>query len=313
MTTVDGAPSGFETVACPMCGPRGEKILFEIVESNDPRQPRTWRGSARIPVVRCQVCGLVFLNPRYDEGRLHAIYQDPKIFSETVDPDGRRRNISSERVRRVKAFEAEVRALRKVCGGGRILDVGCGLGFFLEAAMPFFDGVGLDWSKVAVEEANRRGIRVVESRFPDHPFSTGMFDLVTLFSTLDHLSNPLSALRQVFTLLKKNGWLVLTVPNIASLSAILFRKDFRLLSPNHFYYFSPKTIRRILHASGFRVVKIEFPYFGTEHARPFFHGLQLFAGSVLNAVLRPKKGWPSPPFYGNVMRVWARPVSDSFI
>src|SRR5688572_29915466 len=114
---------GFEHVACNFCGSERHNWLFEIQESPDERQPPAWRGTARIPVVRCTQCELVFLNPRYDDERLTALYQDPKMFIGTIDPEGRSRSIVAERAERVARFGDDVHALHELRPHGRLLDV----------------------------------------------------------------------------------------------------------------------------------------------------------------------------------------------
>src|SRR5579864_2149035 len=99
---------GFESVPCNLCGSEDAAPLFEIREYSDARQPKSWRGDASIPVVRCPVCGLVFLNPRYNAQKLNAMYQDPDMFRQTTDPDGRSRHMANEREERVAAFKSDV-------------------------------------------------------------------------------------------------------------------------------------------------------------------------------------------------------------
>src|SRR5437870_522396 len=137
---------GYERVRCNYCGSERQSVLFAIHESPDERQPPAWRGTDAIPVVQCRDCDLVFLNPRYDDDRLAALYQDPQMFISTIDPEGGSRSIAAERPQRVARFTQEVTALRRVRPSGRLLDVGCGLGFFLEALGADYDAVGLEWS-----------------------------------------------------------------------------------------------------------------------------------------------------------------------
>jgi 2-polyprenyl-3-methyl-5-hydroxy-6-metoxy-1,4-benzoquinol methylase len=295
---------GFKTVACNSCGSTVHQKLFDIHESPDPRQPPAWRGDAAIPVVRCKRCDLVFLNPRYDEERLHALYQDPQMFIGTIDPEGRARSISSERPLRVKRFKDEAEALKKRVPQGRLLDIGCGLGFFLEALGTRYDAVGLEWSKPVVEMMRGLPLKVVEDHFPEHPFNAAEFDIVTFHNMLDHLPDPLNALRVARGLLKPGGALMLTLVNFGGIAARVYGPGFRLLGPNHLYYFTPATLKNYLTRAGFRLKTIEYPYFGTEFARPMEHARRILFDWF---ALRFNDGQKrlSPPFYGNMMRVFA--------
>jgi SAM-dependent methyltransferase len=300
---------GFETVSCELCGSNEFEALFNIRESSEQRLPPSWRGNSPIPLVKCNTCDLVFLNPRYAQDRLKALYQDPLVYQQSIDPEGRTRHIAAERVERVAQFRQEVKALSRFRHKGRLLDIGCGLGFFLEALGKDYDTFGLEWSHAAVDMARGQHPTVVEYQFPGHPFSKNEFDIVTFHNTLDHLPHPLEALRVTRQLLKADGLLMLTGSNFDSLAAKIYREGFRLLAPNHLYYFTATTLKRILTLSGFRLLRIEYPYFGTSFARPIRDAGILLKDWVAFNLLRKQETRISPPFYGNVMRVFA--LADS--
>ncbi len=299
---------GFKSVACNFCGSRSHAKLFEVHESPDERQPPAWRGSVAIPVVRCTNCGLVFLNPRYDDARLTALYQDPQMFTGTIDPEGRSRSIVSERAERVARFKQDVQALRRFRPTGRLLDVGCGLGFFLEALGAGYDAVGMEWSAPAIKLMRDLPLKVVKGRFPVHSFDPGEFDILTFNNVLDHLPDPMSTLIESRKLLKPKGLLMLSLVNIECIAARFYGKGFRLLAPNHLYYFSPATIKRFLTRAGFKLMKIEFPYFGTDFAQPLRHTGIILRDWWMKRVLGIKNTRLSPPFYGNMMRVIAQSI-----
>jgi SAM-dependent methyltransferase len=296
---------GFERVACNGCGSSAHRHLFDIQESPDERQPPAWRGNASIPVVRCERCGLVFLNPRYDEERIVALYQDPQMFVGTIDPEGRSRSIMAERAMRVARFADDVKALHRRRSGGRLLDIGCGLGFFLEALGSRYDAVGLEWSAPVVEMTRALPFTIVEHRFPHHPFKAGEFDVVTFHNVLDHLPDPLGALRTAHDLLRPGGLLMLTGVNFGGVVARVYGSRFRLLSPNHLYYFDPQSLKHYADRTGFRLLGLEYPYFRSDVADPLRHGARIIADWWRLRSGRAPQVAPSPPFYGNVMRAFA--------
>ena len=296
---------GFETVACDYCASRSHIRLFDIHESPDVRQPVAWRGTAAIPVVRCQQCGLVFLNPRYDDAHLTALYQDPQTFISTIDPEGKRRSISTERAQRVARFYTDVIALQKKRLSGRLLDVGCGLGFFLEAIGEKYNATGLEWSHPAIEMSGGLQLNIVEDRFPSHPFANGEFDIVTFHNTLDHLPAPIGSLQVAHNLLKKGGLLMLTLVNFNSIAARVYGPGYRLLGVNHLYYFTPATLKNAFKRVGFHLENIEYPYFGSDVSHPVEHTRKIISDWLSSKFLRRKEVRTSPPFYGNMMRVFA--------
>lgn len=95
----------------------------------------------------------------------------------------------------------------------RLLDVGCGWDYrLLKEAKPFIkSGIGIDFK---VEKYEDDKIKTMPMPMKDHlPFEPESFDIVTMLAVLEHLSDPLSMMRETQRILKKGGRLVLTVPS----------------------------------------------------------------------------------------------------
>ena len=128
-------------------------------------------------------------------------------------------------------------------------------------------------------------------------FSPQSLDLVAAMQTLDHLDRPGRFLEKTTGWLRQGGVLFLSaLVNLKSAMFFLFRDRFRLLHPYHLVYFTPEIIRRHLSGLGFRVIKIDFPYFHT----PYFNAKEIVGlGKKLIGLAIPgeKSGQYSPPFY----------------
>lgn len=190
---------------------------------------------------------------------------------------------------------ARVTALKS---GGRILDVGCGLGRFLEGFDPTrWERFGLDLSEVAIREARRRGIQVQDyENAYDYP--SEWFDVIVFRGTLQHLDAPFAALQRCVQLLKPEGWMVfLSTPNAGGLCYRLFA-DLPFLSPRlNFWIPSDKTLTNALANFGLTVIQVRYPYLETPYARPL--------RDVLYFLLR-CLGFPMKfAFWGNLMEVYA--------
>jgi membrane-associated phospholipid phosphatase len=99
---------------------------------------------------------------------------------------------------------------------------------------------------------------------------------------------------------------MISVPNFGGLSAKVYGPGFRLLAPNHLYYFTKKTLKKYLIKSGFQLLRIEYPYWGTDYSMPLRHAA-VIALDWLILLARGKSAVRlSPPFFGNVMRVLAK-------
>lgn len=101
---------------------------------------------------------------------------------------------------------------RHVAPGGRILDVGCGTGFFLEAARERYDVWGVDPSATAIELCRRRGVtQVMEGSAAVLPVDPP-FDAVLFLDVLEHLDDDRGALGEARRVLRPGGVVLATVP-----------------------------------------------------------------------------------------------------
>lgn len=153
--------------------------------------------------------------------------------------------------------------------GKRVLHVGCAdwpvteqkgeelLHSRLTAAAP--DTVGIDISERGIEELRRQGFDNVllgDAQKLEEHFPAAEFDLAVAGETLEHLPNPGLFLESVRRVLKDDGVLLVTVPNAFYLLRIaaLFLRRSEIVHRDHNYYFSIKTLNRLLASAGFRVV-----------------------------------------------------------
>ena len=142
---------------------------------------------------------------------------------------------------------------------GRLLDVGCGNGIFLATMKE------LGW-EVAGVEPDRQAARVAREQFglnvhvgtlEEAGFADGTFDAITMSHVVEHLADPISALRECWRVLRKGGRLVVTTPNIESLGHRLYGKAWIGLDPpRHLFLFSPPTLRTCIERSGLQVLEL---------------------------------------------------------
>lgn len=291
-----------EETRCNLCGTTGLRPLHRVEWAPD-EPPFT--------VARCLDCGFTFVNPRPSDEDVLAFFRRDGLLTDTVDPEGRRRSLLSEREQKTPEFRRALRLMERVVPGGRMLDVGCGPGFFLALLGPAWQGEGVDVSPAACAHAlEALGRRVQEGTFLDAKYPDAAFDAVTMHQFLDHVVDPHAHLAEAARVLRPGGLLMLTnVINIASPCARIFGPYYRLLHPLHLSYFSPRTLRRMLMETGFEPLAIGFPYWGTRYCTPRELGRLAWRAARLR-LLRPLAGGGdpilSPPFWGNMMTALAR-------
>ncbi len=214
-------------------------------------------------------------------------------WGEIVDPDGCRRNRLEERDRYLDDIAAEL-AFIAALPPGRVLDIGCGLGWLLSALGDDWRKFGVDSSAFATAHAGVHG-EIVNAELLDCPFADGSFDLVVMHHVIEHMADPVANIEKARALLKSGGHLILATPDFDSGCARRFGANYRLLhDPTHIRLFSNDSMHRFLRNHGFTIAAVDYPYFETRHFTPD-NLARLFDTDRV-----------SPPFHGNFMTFYCR-------
>lgn len=160
----------------------------------------------------------------------------------------------------MKRITAEYRfnKIRPYIGEGRLLDVGCADGVFIEQAiLAGINAEGIDISQVAIERALSRGVPAICSNIsnyePKYPY-----DIITGFDVLEHVLDPVGFFDSIRRILKPEGILVLTTPNRLSIFRLLMgRRWYFYIPEEHLHYFDPETAKRLLNRRGFDLTRCE--------------------------------------------------------
>ncbi|MBU2575021.1 MAG: class I SAM-dependent methyltransferase [Elusimicrobia bacterium] len=141
---------------------------------------------------------------------------------------------------------------------GALLDLGCGTGGFLKVmARGGWKAQGIEKSD-KIKKYSTEENKIYCADLLDMKFDGGSFDVITLWQVLEHLSDPKKYLAEINRLLKEDGILVVSVPNIGSMQAKFgANKWFHLDVPRHIWHFTPETVSELLRRAGFRVKEIK--------------------------------------------------------
>lgn len=209
-------------------------------------------------VVRCGICGLAFLSPRLKESELRKIYDSEAYFSTYSGPNlaytEQEKSLFLTYLSLVKILKKEG-VLEDV---ESLLEIGCGPGLFLKAISGEVDhSIGVDLSEFA---RSRAKAYCEESYATIYELPPGKsFDLIVALNLIEHLYDPVSFLRDCATRLIRGGFVFLATPKFDGFWYKILRKrwpSFKI--PEHVYFYTSKTIRRLLLASGFFEVKRVF-------------------------------------------------------
>ncbi|MBN2679705.1 class I SAM-dependent methyltransferase [Acidithiobacillus montserratensis] len=150
-------------------------------------------------------------------------------------------------------IDESVRHLPATRKPGVLADIGCGNGQFLGTAMQLgWDAWGVDLDPIAVETARKTGATVIQGGFPDTGLPSAYFDIVTLSHVIEHVHDPLAALKEAFRVLKPGGHIWLATPNMESFGHARFGANWRGLEPpRHLVLFNSNNLKKALDGAGF--------------------------------------------------------------
>jgi SAM-dependent methyltransferase len=229
---------------CRYCKNPNTIMLYYAKDTND----NEWT------ICKCPSCKAIFLSPEPSADQLRQAY-DASYYGEGENKFGFSVEtfIDYFRKKRAKSLAS------KLPENARILDVGCGNGRFLFHLSKFgnFDLNGIELPGGSADRAAKiKEINLKIGALTETDFAENSFDAVTLFHVFEHLDKPHETLDIIGEILKKDGILILSFPNIAGWQARAFKANwYHLDPPRHLVFFDPGDIAEIMKSMGFTLVK----------------------------------------------------------
>lgn len=181
-----------------------------------------------------------------------------QYWGEQCDPDGQVRDRLSEeeRCKYVADMWEELEFVSDL-PRGKIVDIGCGPGWFLRELDGWYR-VGVEIAPQALAALERAGIECYESTQDVDSYTA---DVVMCHHVIEHVPDPMAMMYEVRRILKRGGWLVMGTPDFESPCAIRFGANYRMLhDPTHCSLFTLESAHRMLRDYGFQVMRQAFPF-----------------------------------------------------
>lgn len=237
-----------ENRACPFgCARRDEVVVIG--------KDRIYGVAGEFQVVRCCTCGLLRTNPRPTIDTIGYYY--PDNYHPHISTLASQNDIPAWKQWISRMLPLNVENIPPV-RPGYMVELGCASGSFLHLmANKGWQVEGIEPSRIAATAAQTLGYPIHIGPVETAPDPQQQCDLVIGWMVLEHLHEPRLVLEKLRRWTRPGGWLVLSVPNAASLEFRVFRDAwFALQLPTHLYHFTPETIRHLLTICGWRVEKI---------------------------------------------------------
>ena len=237
-----------EMVECPVCNSADFKLFMKIEDY--------FLTGEEFTLLECVHCGFRFVNPRPDISEIGRYYQSEEYISH----DAGKTTLFSRayKMARIFSIKSKYNLVSKYAKRGRILDIGCGTGEFLNyCKTKGFDTSGVEPSEKAGRYAREKnGIDIVTG-ITEVKAGKGAFDCITMWHVLEHVHDLNNTLELVKEFLHPDGVFIVAVPNCNSWDAEEYGKFWAAYDvPRHLYHFSERTMKMLVAKHGFECREI---------------------------------------------------------
>jgi 2-polyprenyl-3-methyl-5-hydroxy-6-metoxy-1,4-benzoquinol methylase len=228
---------------CSNCGSQQVKVKFKI---SDEQQ-----------IFSCSSCKVEFLFPQLNDSELKKLYSENYYRAWGIV--GEKENESTKQMK-ISIFQLRLSLIQKYINKGKILDVGCATGYFLEAAKKMgFEPFGVELSEYSSG--------IAQNKFGDNNVFTGtleeckfldkFFDVISMSDLIEHVRNPKQTLSKAVSLLKDAGIIMIMTPDTKAFSNKLMGKKWTHYKLEHFFYFNRNALSYIAGKCGLEIAHYE--------------------------------------------------------
>ena len=229
---------------CPICGNKEQTSIAQHPE---------------LSFVKCP-CGIIYKSVD------NLMTPDQKEYDSSYFASENKASKSSyekRRWRRIQKSRRQIRDALEHIPPGPVLDIGCSLGYTLQAAKQLgLDATGMDVSDFAVTKCKEQGFEACVGTINEPlPFADDSFQLVVMKHVLEHTPEPQKILSEIKRILKPGGGVFIAVPHAEYYKAIRSPQTYHFFLPEragkeHDIYYKPETLSKLLEREGYLVHRV---------------------------------------------------------
>jgi 2-polyprenyl-3-methyl-5-hydroxy-6-metoxy-1,4-benzoquinol methylase len=264
---------------CPVC--KNTSIHYSFSAKDNTVSKETFE------IWKCDSCTALFTQDVPSENEIGAYYSSQDYISHSDTREGLVNQIYHQ-VRNFTIAEKK-RLVEKETGvaAGKILDVGCGTGAFLDKMKKGgWQVTGVEPDQGAREKA--ASLYNIQPKSPAELFSlpAGHFDAITLWHVLEHVHNLHEYIDQLKVLLAQKGRLFIAVPNYTSDDAVNYKEHWAAFDvPRHLYHFSPHSMNVLMNMHGMQIKQMKPMWFDSFYVSMLSEQNKSGKGNILSAVV----------------------------
>lgn len=238
--------------SCPVCGGKQIRKFLEVQDYSISKEV--------FNVDECTSCGLKFTNPRPSENSIGKYYQSEEYVSHSDTKKGLINRLYH--LVRNYTLKGKLNLVQIYSTGKRLLDVGCGTGYFLKFAKDNgYRVTGMEPDSTARQLAEKNLNQEIYSSIFSIEQSE-QIDVVTMWHVLEHVHQLPETLIKLKGLLKSKGILIIAVPNPESYDAEQYKQYWAAYDvPRHLYHFNQQSMNVLFQKFGFKMIEIVPMYF----------------------------------------------------
>jgi SAM-dependent methyltransferase len=205
----------------------------------------------------CRNCEIEFIFPQLNEDELKILYSENYYKSWGIA--GNKENETTKEMK-IATFELRLNLIQQFISTGKILDIGCATGYFLElASKKGFEPYGVEYSDYSASIAqNKFGQQnIFCGTLEQCHFQNNSFDVIAMSDLIEHVRNPIDTLTKASSLLKDNGVIMIMTPDTKTISHLLMGKRWTHYKLEHFFYFNKRAIRCVAKKIGLELAHYE--------------------------------------------------------
>lgn len=255
-------------------------------------------------IVQCSQCRLTFVNPQPSAETLKEFYSSTYFFGSKdkqfgyADYGKHDQENSKRGEENAKLYTYALDHFEKLVNTGKLLEIGGAFGGFLSAAKQRgWDVVGVEKSLYCCSVMQKQGIESVHGDVWDAGFERESFDAVYCSMAIEHFTDPAKVVKHVKMILRRNGVFMVRTVDIGSFNAISKNLVHKITGrhlwseikpPEHLFFFSKKTLSRLLEQRGFKThVFPEFDqgtYASVKFSNPVLKAISVILKPVLHMI-----------------------------
>ena len=147
----------------------------------------------------------------------------------------------------IKRYNELLDVMEKYRKTNKLLDIGSGMGYFLEQAKRRgWDVYGTEFTDVAIEICSSKGINMFKGALDSAQYENDSFDVITSMEVIEHINNPRIELEKINKFLRSGGLFYCTTPNFNSFSRLYLKNKWNnIIYPEHLSYYTVFTIKKL--------------------------------------------------------------------